>query len=122
MRGRSIGRRATGALGALVLGAVLVACGGSDEGDPSGCLGSANGGTVVVQGTNTPLVDGVSAGVGSIDVDPDEATAILTVSESQEPAGVRSVPVTVGTTFTAAGKQLAVVQICRGSVTVDITA
>ena len=52
----------------------------------------------------------------------DEANAILTVSESQEPAGVRSVPVTVGTKFTAAGKQLAVVQICRGSVTVDTTA
>ena len=115
-------RRAPGAFAALVLSASLVACGGSDEGDQSGCLGSADGGTVLVQGTNTPLIDGVSAGVGSIDVDPDEANAILTVSESQEPAGVRSVPVTVGTKFTAAGKQLAVVQICRGSVTVDTTA
>ncbi|MGH1565592.1 hypothetical protein [Mumia sp. DW29H23] len=116
---RPFARRAAGAFAVLVSVGALSACGGSDDDGPSGCLGTADGGTVVVQGSNTPLADGVSAGVGSIDVDPDEATAILTITTGADPAGVRSVPVTVGTAFDAAGQKLAVTQICRGSVTVD---
>lgn len=112
-------RRAAAATVVLVVGAVLGGCGGSDGDGQSGCVGTADGGTVVVQGTSTPLADGVSAGVGSIHVDPEETTAILTITTGADPAGVRSMQVTVGATFDAAGKQLEVVQICRGSLTVD---
>ncbi|MFC6150849.1 MULTISPECIES: hypothetical protein [Mumia] len=116
---RVVGRRTAAVLASALACVALSACGDGGDNDSSGCLGTADGGTVVVQGTNTPLVGGVGAGVGSIDVDPDKATAILTLSDGDDPAGVRSVPVTVGTEFDAAGQRLAVVQICRGSVTVD---
>ncbi|WP_370614254.1 hypothetical protein [Mumia sp. Pv 4-285] len=114
-----MGRRVAVALAGALACAALSACGGGGDDDSSGCLGTADGGTVLVQGTNTPLIEGVGAGVGSIDVDPEKATAILTLSTGDDPANVRSVPVTVGTEFDAAGQKLAVVQICRGSVTVD---
>ncbi|TNC49497.1 hypothetical protein [Mumia zhuanghuii] len=112
-------RRTTAALAALVAAGLVTGCGGSDSDRPTGCFGDADGGTVVVQGASTVIAENVSAGVGSIDIDPDKATAIVTLSEGENPAAVRSIVVTVGTTFPAAGQELAVAQICRGSVTID---
>lgn len=123
MTGRGVayvdGRRIAATVAAVAAVAALGGCGGSDGDETRGCRGTANGGTVVVQGSSASLVDGISAGVGSIDVDRDKATAILTLTERNDLAKVRSVPVTVGTTFPAGNQQLAVTQICRGSVTVD---
>lgn len=116
---RARARRTAGAVAVVFAGGLVGGCGGSDGERQTGCIGDADGGTVVVQGTSTVIADNVSAGVGSIDVNRDDASAILTVTQGTDPNAVRSVPVTVGTTVPAGAQELSVVQICRGSVTID---
>ncbi|MFD1827658.1 MULTISPECIES: hypothetical protein [Mumia] len=113
-------RRVTAALAVMFTAGLITGCGGADD-QQSGCLGDADGGTVVVQGASTVIAENVNAGVGSIDVDVDTASAIVTLSEGDAPGAVRSISVTVGTTIPAAGQEMSVVQICRGSVTIDVT-
>ncbi|KHL17245.1 UNVERIFIED_CONTAM: hypothetical protein LK11_12715 [Mumia flava] len=108
-------------IAAVVSVAALTGC-GSDEPDDSACRGVADGGTVLVQGDNTPLTESVTAGVGSIDVNPDGASATLMLSTADgNPGKVRTVRVVVNGTFKAGGQAFDVAQICRGSVTLSST-